>query len=222
MVKALMAESADSMVEPDPFWAFFEEKPETLATDGEVVGVIGIVFGLLSTAGQIMISAWPVFQFGFYGLPMILWHVWVEVGVLLLLFTLQIWGLVVHVRSTDQPNAATTFRAWRVNFLANFIGFLVAIASNMLWLVWQVMYNTAPSTIQHVPYIWRAIGYKVLAAIAFWMTFTLKDFYFEYDPEGALRNQDFCMFCDGADEFDENHDHENDVHDESSTHSHAL
>lgn len=118
----------------DPFWEFFEDKPDYLGEEegNKLWGLVGIIIGHLASAAVIIGHLYG--PENWFRMEMSWWEaLFIALQVIVLGF--QIWGLIVYIHSDDVTNMATVFRAWRTNLVVHGFNLVMQTVFLIIWLV---------------------------------------------------------------------------------------
>lgn len=209
----------------DTLWDLFEDKPETIAEGAESWGLLGIILGIASNVAGGLILFMPQFAVGSVG---ILWYNWVLIALQAPLLILQVWGLAQYIDAAAETSAVSTFRAWRTNLLTSGLNNLIQVSASIMILVWTLLMDWSPVKLTYVGYFWFNCAGVLVAGVAWWFVFWLKDWWYENDPEGAQRDEYFNLF--GLDQPDDKPNRSNDgqivdmhgdAHDRDEDHHHG-
>jgi hypothetical protein len=184
--------------EADPrengFWSWLEVEPSGELGEADtnaLVGLIGVILGHLGAIGAILGFLWPAFTGGFARLA---WYDWVFAILIFLSLGTQVFGLITWFGANSKPNEATTFRAWRTNFLFQAIHAIIEVIA----LIFYIIFALAVSKLAFLSialYLGFFGGALIFSVVAVWLTFFLKNWWWNYDSEGQMRyEQDWSLF----------------------------
>jgi len=158
--------------------------------NNKLLTLIGIIVGHLGILGYLSGALWPLFSGrGISGLG---WYGWVF-GVLgLVALAFEVFGLIKYLGADQDTNAATTFRAWRTNFLAQGAGAVVIALSFILWFVLALLARTLTSSYLYIGFYG---GSFLFAGVAVYMMFFAKAWWYNNDESGSMRcHEDWSLF----------------------------
>jgi len=196
------------------FWSWLEEPMgegwEDVETN-KLVSLIGIILGHVAIIALILGYLWPAFipLIGFLLMP---WYNWIFIGLGVISLVFQIWGLLKWIAADAEPNAATTFRAWRTNFLAQATGAILQFIAIAVWIIIAIIANSFLLGIISFSFL---IGGFLFAAAAVYMQFFLKAWWYNYDEMGMWRcDTEWSLFGDDSDYEEEEMEEEEEVEEE--------
>ena len=99
-----------------------------------------------------------------------------------------VWALLKWLNAREFPSALTTYRSWKVNFVAFWV-YIGLTFLNMLCSVWL----GGNFIVASVPYIGLALGALLLSGGIF-LSWRIKQLWLVYDPERSLAYEPFDYF----------------------------
>jgi len=185
------------------FWGWLEgEMSGTVWEDeyiNKLVSLFGIISGHLGIIAYVVGYAWVGFydNYGYQALP---WYNWLFIALGGVSFIFQLWGLLKWTWADAYPNAATIFRAWRTNFLAQSTGALLAFLAFLTWLLIRLLIFRI---IEPVAMAWILGVGLVFSVVPVYMIFFLKAWWYNYDFAGGMRCDENWDLFGNDEEFDE-------------------
>ena len=101
------------------------------------------------------------------------------------------WGVLKWNDGRVEPTAKTLFRSWRVNF----INFWVALGVTVVNIVFSWVFKpvTSDMLIFYALNLSTFIGAALIGAGIF-LGWRMKNLWYQYDPEGSLKDEEFDYF----------------------------
>jgi len=208
--------------EDDPvaaFWGDIEEK-FPLLDEGEemnsVLGLIGTLCGMVGSIVTIVGLTWPALTM-WKGVNEVGWWEWSFAALLAGSLGFQLFGLVKFLMAAEEPNGARAFRSWRTNLLGQGLHTIIQLANMLVWAVIVILAQSF--VIKLLEFAFHLSGI-VLALLGLWLVFYQQNWWWNLDPEGAMRYVDNWDFWGNDDHWDEilkedahhgDHDHDADV-----------
>ena len=201
----------DIECEQNGFWSWLEEPPMDAGDEetNKLAGIIGIVLGHLGALAGILAYIWPAFL---GGIAAITWNAWIFISLFAISLGFQIWGLIVFLNASGNSNAATTFRAWRMNFIFQAAHAIIQFLS--FW-IWFIVILVAGGLIAALLYMGLFIGALLFAGLAVWLMFFIKQWWYLYDEEGMMRCDESWEFFGNDDDYEEMEEEEEVVEEET-------
>lgn len=182
-----MAEAEEEEEETDEFdfvGALWDGKPNPVGEEEDnqlyaMISEILIGFGLLT-----FVAGWATQNW--------LWYpTWIGFAFTILGLAPYVWGLLKWNDARVEPTAGTAFRSWRINFISFWVAIGVALINGGLaWLrtPFQLTFLAQWGMI-----IASCVGIVAIGGGVF-MGWFMKNLWFNYDPEGALADEEFNYF----------------------------
>ena len=189
-IKLRMEEDMDECY-TNGFFGWLEHEPENVGEEGRnrLLSLVGIILGHVGIIVFVLGHLMPLWNANF----MMTWYnyIFLSLGAISLAF--QVWGLIKFLGATgDNTNAATTFRSWRTNFLAQASGAAVQILA-MLVVVIYVAVTIGLGGF----WLFLALygGGFILSIVATYLMFFHKKWWYNNDATGEMRcDEDWSLF----------------------------
>ena len=164
----------------------------------KLISLIGIILGLLGVIAFILGHLWPLFLSG-GRFSDLLWHNWIF-GILgIFSLALQIFGLLRWFGASGRTNAATTFRAWRTNWLAQFTHAFLQFVFLIIYVIMYFVTTNFSVPDQKWYYASFFAGGTMFAILAVSFVTFAKGWWQIYDPEAQLRCEYWNLFGNDRD-----------------------